>query len=108
VVRWFVFTDGRAGIIFDNSGTPSGLGEDVLADFDAAVGDRPRQRGVYLVPVLFDFHWMFWAKQEGQVQIGGRSDTITDPVKRAALVEKVVVPLLASTPTSRRSSRGRS
>lgn len=93
VVRWFVFTDGRAGITFDNTGTPSGLGESVLADFDAAV-TIARARGVYLVPVLFDFHWMFWAKQEGQVQIGGRSDTITDPVKRAALVEKVVIPLL--------------
>lgn len=95
VVRWFIFTDGRAGIIFDNSGTPSGLQEDVLKDFDAAVGIA-RDHGIYLVPVLFDFHWMFWSKQEGQVQIAGRSDTITDPVKRAALVEKVVVPLLAA------------
>lgn len=93
VVRWFVFTDGRAGVIFDNTGTPSGLGEFVLEDFDAAVMIA-KARGVYLVPVLFDFHWMFWAKQEGQVQMGGRSDTITDPVKRAALVEKVVIPLL--------------
>ena len=93
VVRWFVFTDGRAGVIFDNNGTPSGLGENVLADFDAAIAIA-KQRGLYLVPVLLDFHWMFWSKQDGQVQIGGRSDTITDPVKRAALVEKVVVPLL--------------
>lgn len=93
VVRWFVFTDGRAGVIFDNTGTPSGLGEFVLADFDAAIAIA-RARGVYLVPVLLDFHWMYWAQQEGQVQLGGRSDTITDPVKRAALVDKVVVPLL--------------
>lgn len=93
VVRWFVFTDGRAGVIFDNSGTPSGLGDNVLADFDAAIAIA-RARGLYLVPVLLDFHWMFWSKQEGQVQIGGRSDTITDPAKRAALVDKVVVPLL--------------
>ncbi|MBK7826854.1 cellulase family glycosylhydrolase [Nannocystis sp.] len=93
VVRWFVFTDGRAGVIFDNSGTPSGLHADVLIDFDTAVGIAS-DHGIYLVPVLFDFHWMFWAKQEGEVQLGGRSDTITDPVKRAALVEKVVIPLL--------------
>ena len=92
VVRWFVFTDGRAGISFDNSGTPSGLGEHVIEDFDAAVGIA-RQRGAYLVPVLLDFHWMFWAKQEGPVQVSGRSDTITDPTKRAALVENVFVPL---------------
>ncbi|MBL8971969.1 MAG: cellulase family glycosylhydrolase, partial [Myxococcales bacterium] len=95
VVRWFIFTDGRAGVIFDNSGTPSGLHEDVLKDFDAAVSIA-RDHGIYLVPVLFDFHWMFWSKQENQVQIAGRSDTITDPVKRAALVEKVVIPLLAA------------
>jgi len=93
VVRWFVFTDGRAGVIFDNTGTPSGLGEFVIEDFDAAI-TIAKARGVYLVPVLLDFHWMFWAQQEGQVQKGGRSDTITDPVKRAALVEKVVIPLL--------------
>jgi hypothetical protein len=93
VVRWFVFTDGRAGVIFDNTGTPSGLGEFVLEDLDAAIMIA-KARGVYLVPVLLDFHWMFWPKQEGQVQMGGRSDTITDPVKRAALVEKVVIPLL--------------
>ena len=93
VVRWFVFTDGRAGIIFDNSGTPSGLDEYVMQDFAAAVAIA-RDRGIYLVPVLFDFHWMFWSKQEGGVQLGGRSDTITDPVKRAALVDKVVAPLL--------------
>lgn len=93
VVRWFVFTDGRAGVIFDNTGTPSGLGEFVIDDFNAAI-TIAKARGVYLVPVLLDFHWMFWAKQDGQVQTGGRSDTITDPVKRAALVEKVVIPLL--------------
>jgi len=92
VIRWFVFTDGRAGISFDNSGTPTGLGEHVLEDFDAAVGIA-RQRGAYLVPVLLDFHWMFWSKQEGPVQLSGRSDTITDPTKRAALIDNVFVPL---------------
>lgn len=92
VVRWFVFTDGRAGISFDNSGTPSGIGEHVFADFDAALAIA-HQRGAYLVPVLLDFHWMFWSKQEGPVQVSGRSDTITDATKRAALVDKVFIPL---------------
>lgn len=92
VIRWFVFTDGRAGIVFDNSGTPTGLGDYVLDDFNAAI-TIAKQRGAYLVPVLLDFHWMFWAKQEGPVQVSGRSDTITDPVKRAALVDNVFIPL---------------
>ena len=93
VVRWFVFTDGRAGVIFDNSGTPSGLDENVLVDLDVAI-TIARDRGLYLVPVLFDFHWMNWGEQINGVQIGGRSDTITDPIKRAALLDKVVIPLL--------------
>jgi hypothetical protein len=93
VVRWFVFTDGRAGISFAGDGTPTGLGEHVLEDMQAAI-DIARERGVYVVPVLLDFHWMFWSKQDNEVQMGGRSDTLTDPNKRAALVDKVVVPLL--------------
>ncbi len=92
VVRWFVFTDGRAGISFDNSGTPSGIGEHVFEDFDAALAIA-HQRGAYLVPVLLDFHWMFWLKQEGPVQVSGRSDTITDATKRDALVNNVFIPL---------------
>lgn len=97
VVRWFVFTDGRAGITFAGDGTPTGLGDHVLEDMQAAI-DLARQRGVYLVPVLFDFHWMFWSKQENGVQIAGRSDTLTDPNKRAALLSTVVAPLLQAFP----------
>lgn len=93
VVRWFVFTDGRAGIVFAGDGTPTGLGEHVLEDMKSAAAIA-RQRGVYLVPVLLDFHWMFWAKQDNGVQMGGRSDTLTDPGKRAALVDAAIVPLL--------------
>ncbi len=95
VVRWFVFTDGRAGIIFDNSGTPTGLDPHVLNDFEVAVAIA-RDHGVYLVPVLFDFHWMYWAKQDGPVQTGGHSDTITDPNKRTALLDNIVTPLLTA------------
>jgi len=93
VARWFVFTDGRAGISFTGDGTPTGLGEHVLEDMTKAVAIA-RARGIYLVPVLFDFHWMFWAQQNGGVQTGGRSDCLKDPAKRAALVDAVIVPLL--------------
>lgn len=93
VVRWFVFTDGRAGLLFDGGGVPTGLGEHVLEDMKAAV-DLARARGIYLVPVLFDFHWMFWSNQNNGVQMGGRSDTIKDAGKRAALVDKAVAPLV--------------
>lgn len=93
VARWFVFTDGRAGISFAGDGTPTGLGEHVLGDMQEAVAIA-RARGIYLVPVLLDFHWMFWSQQNNGVQTGGRSDTLKDPAKRAALVDAVIVPLL--------------
>ncbi|MEZ4451698.1 MAG: cellulase family glycosylhydrolase [Nannocystaceae bacterium] len=93
VVRWFVFTDGRAGVNFDDNGAPTGLGEHVLEDMDAAIA-QATAAGVYLVPVLVDFHWMFWPQTNNGVQTGGRSDVITDPQKRAAFVDKVVVPLV--------------
>ncbi|MDC0717703.1 cellulase family glycosylhydrolase [Nannocystis bainbridge] len=93
VARWFVFTDGRAGISFSGDGNPTGLGEHVLEDMHEAVAIA-RARGIYLVPVLLDFHWMFWAQHNNGVQTGGRSDTLEDPAKRAALVEAAIVPLL--------------
>src|SRR5690606_4616809 len=37
VGRWFVFTDGRAGISFATDGTPTGLGKHVLEDMKEAV-----------------------------------------------------------------------
>jgi hypothetical protein len=93
VVRWFVFTDGRAGVDFDDDGTPTGLDEHVLQDMDEAVA-QAKAAGVYLVPVLLDFHWCFWAQYNNGVQMGGRAGVITDPAKRAALVDAVVAPLL--------------
>ncbi|MCA9663761.1 MAG: cellulase family glycosylhydrolase, partial [Myxococcales bacterium] len=93
VVRWFVFTDGRAGVDFDDGGAPTGLGEHVFQDMDEAVA-QAKAAGVYLVPVLLDFHWCFWAQYNNGVQMGGHAGVITDPAKRAALVDAVVAPLL--------------
>lgn len=94
VVRWFVLTDGRAGVEFDGGGAPTGLGQHVLQDLDEAVA-LAEASGVYLVPVILDFHWMFYAKHDNGVQMGGRADVITDPQKRSAFVDKVVVPLVS-------------
>ena len=93
VVRWFVLTDGRAGVTFDAQGAPTGLGDHVFEDMDEALA-RAEAAGVYLVPVLLDFSWVFWASHDNGVQMGGHADTIDDPQKRAALVDAVIVPLL--------------
>jgi hypothetical protein len=74
VARWFVFCDGRSGIVFDEWGMPSGLDSHVFADLDAAL-EIARQAGIRLDLVLLDHRWMF----------SGLRDTIPDPVTGALL-----------------------
>ena len=69
VVRWFVFCDGRAGIIYDDRSLPAGLDDLFFQDMDAAL-DMARHAGVRLDFVLFDHHWLF----------RGIRHTLVDPV----------------------------
>jgi hypothetical protein len=69
VVRWFVFCDGRSGIVYDGWGLPSGMDAHVLADLDAAL-EIAGSAGIRLDLVMLDHHWMF----------SGLRDTLADPV----------------------------
>ena len=68
VARWFVFCDGRAGIVYDEGGMPLGLDGHVLADLDAGL-EAARDAGIQVDLVLLDHHWMF----------RGLRHTVTDP-----------------------------
>jgi hypothetical protein len=68
VARWFVFADGRAGIVYDDRGLPSGPDPHLFADLDTAL-EIARDAGVRLALVLLDHRWMF----------EGVRDTIADP-----------------------------
>ena len=74
VVRWFVFCDGRAGILYDDGGVPVGPDEHVFRDMDAAL-EIARDAGIRLALVLLDHRWMF----------DGVRDTIADPVSGIVL-----------------------
>src|SRR5262249_31770880 len=37
VVRWFLFCDGRSGIVYDDRGFPLGLDDELFVDLDAAL-----------------------------------------------------------------------
>ena len=67
-VRWFVFGDGRSGIVYDDRGVPAGTDAHLFADVDAAL-EIARDTGVRVVFVLLDHRWMF----------EGVRDTIADP-----------------------------
>jgi hypothetical protein len=58
VARWFLFTDGRAGIQWNADGTIGGPGEHLFDDLDAAL-TIAGEKGVQLCLVLFDYLWMF-------------------------------------------------
>ena len=69
VVRWFVFCDGRAGILYDDAGLPIGPDAHLFDDMDTALSIA-REASIGLVLVVLDHRWMF----------DGVRETIADPV----------------------------
>lgn len=74
VARWFVFCDGRAGILYDERGLPSGIDGHLFEDLDVAlqIAGDVRMRIDF---VLLDHRWLF----------SGVRDTLVDPVSGAVL-----------------------
>lgn len=68
VTRWFVFCDGRSGIVYDDRGFPLGLDRHFFPDMDAAL-EIARDTEVRIDFVLLDHRWMF----------AGVRHTIADP-----------------------------
>lgn len=68
VARWFVFGDGRSGIVYDEGGIPIGPDPHLFADLDTAL-EIAGSAGIRLDFALLDHRWMF----------EGIADTIADP-----------------------------
>jgi len=92
VLRWFVLCDGRAGLTVEPDGTPAGLDDFVLHDFECALACVERA-GLRMLPVLLDFHWCRPAQIVNGVQTGGRRAMLARADWRAALVDRVIAPL---------------
>lgn len=92
LVRWFLFTDGRAGITF-NGAEPTGIDAHLFDDIEAALA-LAAETGVTLMLTLFDFHWCHPARVVNEVQLGGRASTFAHADLRASLMETVLTPLL--------------
>ena len=91
-VRWFAFADGRAGITFDDEGMPIGLDEFVFQDFDAAL-EIAERHNIALNFVLLDHRFVFDAKIENEVQLGGHSEVLSTPEGQRALLRNVFEPV---------------
>jgi hypothetical protein len=92
LVRWWLLGDGRAGLREDAGGAVVGLDDHVLDDLDAAVLAL-REAGLRAIFVLTDFLWLDVPRVANGVRLGGRRDVLTDPSRRARLVEAVLAPI---------------
>jgi len=104
VARWFVFADGRAGIVYDDRGMPSGVDPHFFVDLDAAC-EIARGVDMRLALVLLDHRWMFEGVRDTiadpatgllfEVRLPrGRADVLHSASGRAALFGRVFEPLV--------------
>ncbi len=104
VARWFVFADGRAGIVYDDGGMPSGVDPHFFVDLDAAC-EIARGVDMRLSLVLLDHRWMFEGVRDTiadpatgslfEVRLPrGRADILHSVSGRAALFGRVFEPLV--------------
>ncbi|MBI2838732.1 MAG: hypothetical protein HYX75_10475 [Acidobacteria bacterium] len=93
VIRVFVFCDGEASPQFGSTGEVTGLDERFFEDFDALISAAQR-RNLLLIPVLIDFTWCYRPRMVQGVWLGGHSDLIRNPAKRATYINNALKPLL--------------
>jgi hypothetical protein len=97
VVRWFVFTDGRGGVRWDDRGRVVGLADGALDDLDAALA-MASDAGLRLCLVLFDFSWMMHREERdaaGRTIFVTRPDALATSAGRSATFAALIDPLLA-------------
>ena len=104
VTRWFLFCDGRAGIVYDDRGLPLGPDPHLFADLDAAL-EIARATGIRIDFVLLDHRWMFTGVREtiadpvtgGMLEARlpeGRARVLLSQAGRDRLLDRVFVPLV--------------
>jgi len=93
VVRWFLFGDCRASPEFDTDGKVTGFDEYFYSDLDAALAIA-KKHNIYIILVLLDFRLAEKAKDVNSIQLGGRSQLITEPKIRQSFLDNSLKPLL--------------
>jgi hypothetical protein len=104
VARWFVFGDGRSGILYDDRGLPTGLDSLVFLDLDTAL-EIARDAGIGIDLVLLDHRWMFEGVQQTIADPAtgalfearlpdGRSNVLHSRIGRESLLHGVFEPML--------------
>jgi hypothetical protein len=92
-IRWFMLCDGRAGIRFAADGTPLGLDDAFYPDVDAAL-TAASAREIEIMFVLLDFLWCAPPRLAAGVPVGGHGDLLRHAADHAALLDRVLAPIL--------------
>ena len=103
-IRWWMFPDFRsAGVKFDGSDTPTGLGGTAVADIDKAL-ELAEQNNVYLMLTLFSFDDFKPTADVNGIHVPGIAPMVTNATKRAALMKVVrqVAQTVAKSPYAHR------
>jgi hypothetical protein len=102
--RWFLFCDGRAGIVYDDRSLPLGLDPYFFVDLDAAL-DIAHETGIRIDFALLDHRWMFAGVRhtiadpttgvllEARLP-DGRAQVLLSEAGRDRLLDRVLVPLV--------------
>jgi hypothetical protein len=105
VIRWWMFPDLRGdGIQLDGSKTPTGLGDTVAADLEAAL-EIAAQLDLHIKLTFFSFDNFFADRTDSGLDIAGLQPIVIDSAKRAALIEKVIVPIAKAVEASPNKDR---
>ncbi|MEQ1758360.1 MAG: hypothetical protein ABL986_08595 [Vicinamibacterales bacterium] len=104
VARWFVFCDGRSGIVFDDGGVPVGLDSHFFSDLDTAL-EVARGVDMALCLVLLDHRWMFRGLTDVMTDATsgtllqaslpeGRARVLLNPSSQDRLFDRVLAPIV--------------
>lgn len=114
VARWFLFCDGRAGLVYDDRGLPAGFDPHFHADLDAAL-EIANGVGIRINLVLLDHRWMYAGVRHTIADPAtgiileaslphGRAHVLLSEAGRGRLFERVLSPLVRRySPTGERS-----
>ncbi|MGK3994826.1 hypothetical protein [Sorangium sp. So ce1024] len=93
VARWWMLPEIRGeSVVFDANGDPIGLGETTAGDVQKAL-ELADQADINLMFCLFSFDNFHPSRVDGDVKTMGLTPLVTDPARRAALIENVVRPI---------------